>query len=233
MRKKPLEQRQRYMTFIGDIGATIGAGATIEISHLPYRLAPTLWVDFLNAEPKKSNSMWLIYKQFARSIEDLKDWIEKEGHSLDTNDMKLLTKAEFLEQYPEKLQEDAERFHLSMMEIIDKKKNDIEIEKSLSNDIHMPSPFYKITATNQNNHVAELIDLPHELSFPDAEHPNFWLTIIQGGMLLNYREGTIAHRCAAPDCQKYFIPSSRSHGQKYHSPTCQNRHYMNKRNKSL
>lgn len=36
-------------------------------------------------------------------------------------------------------------------------------------------------------------------------------------------------RCEAPDCNKFFIPKPRSHGQIYHTRTCRSRHNMQKR----
>ena len=55
--------------------------------------APTLWLDFLNADPKDRNAMWPVYSGFTEFIRVL-----KERHSCSRNLMetRLLSKSEFL-----------------------------------------------------------------------------------------------------------------------------------------
>lgn len=178
-----------------------------------YNLAPTLWVDLLNADPQDTQLMWSIYREFARDIEDLKDWMTEKGYNYDgeMRDMKLLHKNDFIEQYPSELQSDAENVHNNMREIIDSGKTFDAVEhlfdyksiESIIKGVHIPPLFLEVDVTklDPKSNQPYLI----ELETPEADHTNFWFTVILGGMFSSFREGKIAHHCAAEDCGMYFI----------------------------
>jgi hypothetical protein len=213
----------------------IASYATASVQDI-YNLAPTLWVHLLNADPQDTQLMWSIYKDFARDIEDLKDWMTENGYNCDgeMRDMKLLHKNDFLKQYPSELQSDAESVYKSMREIIDsgntsdavKHLFDYRSIESVIEGIHIPALFLEVDVTGRDPRSNQPYLI--ELKTPEADHPNFWLSVILGGMFSSFRDGKIARRCAAEDCGMYFIPIPRGRGQRYHSQKCQNRDYMRK-----
>ena len=227
----------------------VGAGGVLSVQG-PYNFAPMLWLDFLNADPHNSQSMWTIYREFARSVEDLRDWMAKEGYPdvEDMKDMKLMSKEEFLERYPGELQSDAEKLHTGMRETIDQDRADVikalvrsrdkdelsRAKETITKGIHVPPLRLTIDVVNtglSGINAGESNQM--QLHTPEADHPNFWLAVILGGMLSSCKDGKInVRRCAAPDCQKYFVPYPRGRAQKYHSSTCRNRHNTQKRRKS-
>lgn len=213
----------------------LAAGVTLDIQGI-HDLAPTLWLDFINADLQNAKSMWTIYKEFVRDMEDLKEWLDNEGYSHELKDMRLLSREEFLYQY-EGLQVDVKKSHSKMMALINEEKNEVMGDMAkhpngggITKDADIQP--LSITVTINDFSSAEMTgeDYPlHLRTMPKANHPNFWLSTILGSMISSYRTGKMARRCAAPDCGRYFIPSPRSHDQRYHSPACQNRHYKRKR----
>jgi len=220
-----------------------------------YEFAPSMWLDFLNADPMDGESMWLVYQSLTRIIGGIKRWIRKQGQSCseDIENMRILTKAEFLKQYPLDHQEDAQKLHAGMKEVIDKGMGDVmaatmryidrekrptkatvekraRAERILTGGALIPPlSFTVIPALVQvDGRSSEQL----QLYTPAARHPRFWLSIIYEGTIMAYdlanHEITV-RRCEAPDCRKYFVPAYRSHGQRYHSKACQNRDYMRKR----
>lgn len=210
--------------------------------------APTLWLDFLNANPRNARSMWPVYRGFIDFIKVLK---EQHSCSGDLRGMKLLSKAEFLEQYPLELQKDAEGLHKGMKEVIDKgdpapiralitemdEEKTIklterrlqkisEAEAAIKNGADIPPLSFTIGIewAEENGDYFKLAQL-HTTA---ADHKNFWLAVIYEEMITkSYGDSEIIVRqCAAPDCRKYFLPESRSHNQRYHNKTCRSRHHM-------
>ena len=215
--------------------------------------APTIWLDFLNADTQDSESMWPVYREFTRFIQTLK---EQHECSMEITEMKLLSKDQFLERYPVELQGDAEKLHAGMKEIIDEDKAHLigsmvryigeepprrtrkqKEERSRAEDIlkrgaDIPPVSFTMGLQPIDEYDEEYTYIAN-LHTPSAGHRNFWLSIIMDGMVTlscNHERGEImVRRCAAPDCRKYFVPTSRSHGQKYHSTTCRSRHNMQMR----
>lgn len=210
--------------------------------------APTLWLDFLNADPKDRKAMWPVYRGFTEFIRVLK---ERHSCSGDLTGTRLLSKSEFLKQYPLELQEDAERLHEGMREVIDsgdpspirtlimemdqeepvklteKRRREIsEAEAAITNGAHIPRVSFT-TGIELVEEDGERYQLA-QIHTPAANHKNFWLAVIyERFVTASYNDGKITVRlCAAPDCLKYFVPEPRSHNQRYHSKRCRNRHHM-------
>ena len=227
----------------------IEEGSSELSSLIIYGFAPTLWIDFLNSDPQDDESMWHVYRGFITSIERLKDWIVKEGHtySKEIREMKPLSKDEFLDQYHAKLRTDAEKLHSGMREIIDNGRVDMvlavvreirdrtrrtkkqrqehdAVEEIITKGAAIPPLFFTMVTElyEENGKYSRRL----QLHTPAVNHPSFWLSIIHEGMLISscWNGKIIARRCAAPDCRKYFIPHPRNRSQMYHSRTCRNRH---------
>lgn len=204
-------------------------GASVSVGKVYYDLVPRLWLDFLNGNPEDSDSMWVIYKEFARAMEDLRDWLVQEGHEYDheMDDMNILSKGDFREKYPSELQNDARKLHSKMRSIVDEEKADIELSMAdyISSEDIPPSWFTVIVTDLMASDAKGKPVYKTELRTPGVGLSSFWLSVILGSMVSSYKSGSPGRRCADPKCGKYFIPSSRSHGQLYHSGRCQNRHY--------
>lgn len=224
-----------------------------ELSSMIIRIyAPTLWLDFLNADPENSEEMWGVYYEFVRFIETVKD---RNYCSKNIMDMKLMSRMKFLETYPAKLQDNAQKLHGGIKQVIDEGRGDVveylirdpatELEKStpeqeekadkaeemITGGVILPPVSFTVSFR-----LPEEDNLPRGTSdvtlyTPSAQHPDFWLAIIYSGAItLSYRDGEIiVRRCAAPDCRKYFRPAPHTYRQKYHSPTCSSRHRMQER----
>lgn len=195
-----------------------------------YDLAPMVWLDFLNADPDDGLSMWPVYKRFARSMEDLRDWLASAGG----RDMEALEKVKlhsrelFLKIYSIR-KDDAKMLHGRMGDIINEDISDLVkdiMQDRLGEDLGkfvMPHLFFNIRIASDGDPFSLRFDIPQ------ATHPNFWLSVMLSSLVFSVSEGTSVHRCAAPDCNQYFVPTLRGRGQLYHSQRCQNRHYMRKR----
>lgn len=255
--RRNIDQMNRAMVKITE-------GSHVLTAILMEKLGGTLWVDFLNADPADSRAMWAVYLEFVRAMKTLKRIITEMGVSYidDIRDMELLSKAEFLERYPEKLQKDAEKLHSGMKMVID--KDMVEILGCLVKDID-EEPLRMTKKLQEKRRIAEdtltgEADMPElfftilprlkqvdggyhdeeaELYIPSCEHTNFWLSVITEGMITqsyDLQSGQIrVKRCAGKDCRRYFVPAYRSHDQQYHSTSCHKKHYMKayrKRNRS-
>lgn len=220
--------------------------------------APDLWLDFLNADPRDSDSMWPVYMGYIRFIESLRD---ENSCSREIEEMMLLSKGEFLEHYPLELQEDAEKLHKGMKRVID--EGHVELISAVTR--FMPETLmdeeeleFSTRHLDDEEYSKALAVLTNGADIPDAsftaslvpaespdiykmhlhthsaDHRNFWLFVILDGMLISSCRGheMAVRTCAAPDCGRYFVPASHAHGQKYHSTTCRSRHNMQKRRKA-
>lgn len=233
----------------------IVAGSSELTAILMDRLGGKLWVDFINADPADPGAMWAVYQEYVKSMDALKGMITELGVSYadDIRDMELLSKAEFLERYPEDLQEHAEKLHSGMKRVIDEDMT--EILACLIRDIGA-EPRRMTKKRQERRDMAEetltggakfpvlfitmLPDLKQvdggyhdegvELYIPSCTHPNFWLSVITEGMITqsyDLQSGQImVKRCAGKDCRRYFVPAYRSHNQQYHSTPCYRKHYM-------
>lgn len=200
---------------------------------------PTLWIDFLNGEPKNSRAIYPVYRKYTRSIRQFKDWLAEEGYyGKDMEDMELMSEDEFLKRYPRRMQADAEELHSRMKEVIDKGKADatkvsvaheIEDISVTTEDIDVPTLSFTVEVEQSGTTMDSSL---LQLHVPAANHHNFWLSVILGGMISSYREGNVARRCAGPNCQKYFIPYPRARNQRFHSPSCRSTFHTKKRYKS-
>lgn len=232
MRKYPWEPMHKSIKVMQKMLLTAGGNLDMQGPNSIMNLTPTLWVDFINADPQNSHSVWLIYKEYARAVEDFIDWMADNGYGCEP-EMKataLLSKEEFLKQYPVDLQEDAVSLHREMKKAIDvMDKGKTEDVESLGSGL--PSLLYYIRAANTSGVTAKGT---HQITvlFKNAHQPRLWLSAILEGMRLSYRNGRTARRCAAPDCGKYFLPYLRRLDQRYHSPSCQDRHYKRMYRKS-
>lgn len=107
--KKHLWQYLRTMSDQLEMMPLAGSDLTIRGYH-PW--TPNLWIDFLNADPESADSMWPVYKVFARAMEDLRDGMDRAGvqynHAIKS--MQLLSKEGFLAKY-ESLGEDARQLY--------------------------------------------------------------------------------------------------------------------------
>lgn len=257
MRKHSWEFLQRVYDDV--VGMDMGLGMNVDVQGV-YDFAPMLWLDFLNADPQDSISMWYIYKEFVRSVEDVRDWVAQVGRqdAQALEDVKLFSREDFLKRYPEELKADAERLRSRMRAImIDADKSGLirdmlryrnkedtegveigagkmtqkrsEEGTTLTEGISMPRVFFEARFTNDGVGDPYLL----RLDIPEASHRNFWFSVILWGMVFSFGEGVSVCECAAPDCDQYFVPSPRGHGQAYHSQRCQNRHYMRRRRSRL
>ena len=176
---------------------------------LSYGFAPTLWIDFLNADPLGIYSMWTVYSKFANSIRDF----ERRSHT-EIDGIRLLSKTKFMKTYPLELQADAQKLHISIRR---------QIGESVSEDIPDDEP--NIPSVPEEISIEYIKTNLKRLHLPGAESANFWLAVIHEGMeIARGKDGKIdVRRCQAPDCNKYFVPAPYSHNQIYHSETCRNR----------
>ncbi len=226
----------------------LGAGANLTI-ECPHPWTPDLWIDFLNADPEKPRSLWPVYKEFARAMEDLRDGIDEAGiqYNDEISDMKLLSREGFLAKYGS-LREDAKELHDGMKEAVDKSKTDMIIalgqdskaRKSILRGAKIPSWITTVRITNLMAAATHTIDdtmaaATHtiddteiHLTLTEADADNFWLSNIVSGLVSSYTAGKVGRLCAAPDCDQFFIPSPHRPDQKYHSTRCQNRTFMRK-----
>ena len=224
----------------------IALGATLSVPII-YTFASTFWIDFLNSDPQSSRYVWPVYQKFARYIQGFRDSVQSSkytyGHQ-DDRDIELLSEEEFVNLYPKKMQVDAEKLHMGMKEVIDEEKTDImesivesirtsnieklaEAQGKIAKGAHIPLLSFTINITRVGKDQ-------FRLNIPEADHPKLWLSMILSGMISFCMDGKInVRRCAAPDCQKYFIPYSRGRAQKFHSTTCRNRFHTQKRRKAL
>jgi len=201
---------------------------------------PDLWIDFLNADPKKPLSVWPIYKKFARAMEDLRDGMDEAGirNYLQIRDMKLLSRAEFLTNY-ESLRGDAEKLHHGIKQAVVGNKADMvkalgkiaavdheEARRLILNGAEIPPWGTAVTVRNLAAAIHSIDDVDISVGVSGAGRDNFWLSNILSGLFLSYTAGRVGRLCAAPDCDKFFIPSPHTPGQKYHSTRCQNRTFM-------
>ena len=215
--------------------------------------APTLWLDFLNADPQDPESMWPVYRGYVKFVQLLRT---QNDCSKDIKEAKLLTKAEFLERYPVELQADAEKLHRGMKEVIDEGKTHViasiiryigedapvpikkpagdpdQIREILTKGAYIPPESFTIGLEwpdQDNQEYGYLVSL----HTPGINQPNFWLSIIYTGMTTQSynpeKDAIIVRRCEAPDCRKYFLPAPHGRGQRYHSKSCRSRHNMQKR----
>jgi len=218
------------------------------------KMGRTLWLDFLNAHPEDALSIWPVYRGFIEFMNAVKGTVTEQGFSCgkDIQDMELLSKSEFLERYPAELQGDAEKLHSGMKRVIDEdmpeiiswlvryidedplkmtkkrqRKKEWAKEVITGGALIPPAAFTMLPCLNE---VDGGYTQGAQLYTPSCKHPNFWLSIIYEGILtLSYnpeKGGMQVQRCAAPDCRLYFVPAYRSHDHKYHSKSCQKRHYM-------
>ena len=167
-----------------------------------------------------------------------------------------MSKIEFLEKYPASLQDDAQRLHNGIKQVMDKRRGDAishltrviaaeekkktpEQEEEAHRAIEMFTggaiiPPVSITVSIQLPEEDDPIQVPlATLHIASVQHRNFWLGVILCGALTlstSRRDGeVIVRRCAAPDCRRYFklAPHARRHF--YHSSTCRSRHRMQER----
>lgn len=246
---------QRNIDQLNRATAKITEGSTELSGILVDKLGGTLWVDFINANPADPRAMWAVYREFVRSMDTLKGMITEMGGSYtdDIRDMKLLSKAEFLKQYPEDLQEDAEKLHSGMKRVIDEDMTEILAylirridaepprmtkkrqerrdiaEKTLTGGANIPELFFtilpRLKQVDGGYHDEKM-----ELYIPSCTHPNFWLSVIMERMITQSYDSQSneirVKRCAGKDCRRYFVPAYRSHDQQYHSTSCHKKHYM-------
>jgi hypothetical protein len=212
------------------------------------------WLEFLNADPVNPDSMWPAYMEYTRFIDAIKGLVTEQGYSYSRNieEMELLSRDEFLRCYPAKLQTDAQKIHAGMKKVIDEDMPDVMVhmvryvdeppqrttkkrqekyrmaEEILTGGAVIPPSSFTILPCliEENGRYVE----GAQLYTPSCQHPNFWLSVISEAMtFLAYDPGIgeiRVERCEAPDCQRYFVPAYRSHDQRYHSKSCQKRHYM-------
>ena len=177
-----------------------------------------------------------VYKKFARAMEDLRDGIDESRIQCndEISDMKLLSREGFFAKYGS-LREDAKELHNGMKEAVDKSKTDMIIalgqdpkaRKSILRGAKIPSWITTIEITNLMAVQVHTIDNTEiRLTLPKADEDNFWLSNIVSGLVSSYTAGKIGRRCAAPDCDQFFIPSPHKPDQKYHLKNCQNRTFM-------
>ncbi len=224
----------------------IAVGSTYSVEGIIV-FTPTLWIDFLNADPQRSHSMWLIYREFSGRMEELRDWLTREGHSpgRGLEYMELISREDFLTEQYAKMRTDTQTLHTGMTEVIDGKKLHIIKETLMATGRWSAPSSGKETLTKgadvpdlRSTITVESVELDESqtlrLDIPAAGHPGFWLSAILGVMLLSCKDGDIpVQRCLDPDCQKFFIPSSQGHEQKFHSQTCRSRFNSRKWRKSL
>lgn len=220
--------------------------------------ASTLWVDFMNADPKNTESMWLVYDEFRSFVNDLRVHFHC---SRDIREHNLLSDEDFLTIYPVLLQVDAEKLHRGMLKYIDEaiqnqeagdlsslhmewdeedimKKSKERLEQqdrataAIIDDADVPFPSFTtgVERVKRNGRYYP----QHELHTPAAMSRNWWLAIIYEGLLIySIKHGKmVVKRCADPKCGKYFAPRPRSHNQLYHSKRCRNRHHSENWRKS-
>lgn len=224
-------------------------------SMIIHAYAPTLWLDFLNSDPEKSEEMWGVYYEFVRFMKAIQG---KHFCSKDIMGMKLMSKMEFLETYPTDLQDNAQRLHGGIKQVIDEGRGDVieHLTRDIVAAVKKNTPAQEEEAEKAEKMITGgvilppvsftvLFQLPEEdnppwrstdvtLYTPSATRRDFWLAIIYSGAITlstSMRDDKIiVRRCAAPDCQKYFRPVPHAHDrQKYHSPTCRSRHRMQER----
>ncbi len=209
---------------------------------------PKLWVDFLNADPEDTGSMWPVYRKYAKFIDTLRYFYLC---SRDIEEMQLLSKGEFLQEYPKELKADAEEVHYGMKKMVDEGRWDLadavirdidskaimlrprksvttqeEAERAITGDVSLPDTFFTFTKEMVQEDGEVLFE--RHLHTPGARHKTFWLSIVYEGMLASSYKDQI-RRCQAPDCRLYFLPTPHSRGQLYHSASCRSRHNMQKR----
>jgi len=219
----------------------IGAGGEMELSTPSiYFVASASWLDFLNADPANSRSMWFIYRDCARCIQESQAWLTEKGYRYNAQ-MRLLSREEFLERYSAEWQADAEKLHRAMKRAIDEGKVDLikdvsqyadqekysRAKEILTGGAGIPILSFGIRVTNpcdQAMSVRMLDPRQMQIDIPEVNHPALWLHAILGGMVSSYRDGKILRRCLA--CPKYFYPRGRA--QKFHNPTCRSRYNVKK-----
>ncbi len=213
--------KRHYMTDFDKLMKTItiplGAKVSIKVGQFPasdeklyYGFALDLWVDFLNADPRGIYSMWDVYSEFVSAIKSFENRLKVDIDGLNT-----LSKRKFMEIYPQELQTDARKLHAIMM-------------RQIGEQLYIPDSELDIPSGSNEIDIKQIKPNQRLLLLPEASHPNFWLAVIRQGMeLARRKDGKILIRqCAAPDCDKYFVPALRSHSQVYHSETCRNRIYI-------
>jgi len=240
MRACPWEAIQSIISSIEEV--KISAGGTMDLSTPSISfIASASWLDFLNDDPTNSRSMWLIYRDCARCIQEFQAWLTEKGYRYDGG-MRPLSREEFLEQYPVEWQADAEKLHMGMKRAIDEGEVDVikdvlqyadqekhsKAKEVLTGGVFVPALSFSIRVTSpcdQEMSIRMLDPSQIQIESPGMNHPALWLHAILGGMLSSYRDGRIPQRCLA--CPKYFLPYRRGgRAQKFHNPTCRSRYNM-------
>lgn len=232
----------QYLRTINDQLAILplAAGMNLDI-ECPYPWTPDLWIDFLNADPEIPDSLWPVYKKFARAMEDLIDGMDEAGtqYNDEIRNMKLLSKEEFLVKYGD-LREDAKAIHAGIKKAVSSGETetirgltdqDSKEKQSILWDTEIPPLVTKIRITNlmiTETHTIDKYNTEIHLTLSGADDDSFWLSNIVSGLVLSYKAGKVGRRCAAPDCDIFFTPSPRRQDQAYHSSRCQNRVFMRK-----
>jgi len=225
---------------------------------LVHLYASTLWIDFMNADPKDPGSMWPIYdgfQYFLNGLQSCYHCTEKIA------ERKLISETDFLTTYPMVRQVDAEKLHAGMRECIDEALEtgnaDGLISLCLGWEEEDPMKKPKAVLEQQDKAIktimggsdVEFLFLTtvmrmverdgkyhplHQLHTPAATEYSFWLSVVLEGLLIySCKDKKMAvKRCADPKCGKYFMPTPRGHNQLYHEKRCLNRHRGEKWRKS-
>jgi len=226
-----------------------------------YNAGPDLWVNFLNADAMNEKSIWLIYKEAARFINDFKEWIVYSKYDCPAgyfSDVNILSFQEFLKTYWLQISDSVETFQAYIVKILDSYNfneafhimlensedyltlyvkdpfEEDQDKKAQGEAINIPEPRFTIIASKRIKlwgDCAGSYENEMDILMQGGSDANLWLSVILGSMLSSLVEGKIIRRCAASDCRRYFIPSLRSHNQLFHSQTCHSRYYMRERRK--
>lgn len=226
---------------------------------LVHLYAPTLWIDFMNADPEDAASMWPIYDGFQYFLNGLQSGYRC---SEEIAEWKIISETDFLTTYPMVRQMNAKKLHAGMRKCVDEALETGNADGLISlyvgweekNPMKKPKQILelqdKTMKTITGGADVEFLFLTtimrmaeedgkyhpqHQLHTPAAKSNHvFWLSVVLEGLFIySCKDKTmVVKRCADSKCGKYFTPTPRGHNQLYDTKRCRNRHHAEKWRKS-
>jgi len=178
-------------------------------------------MDFLYADLENPEAAWKVYEHFIEFHEGLKTL--KLSDRL--RNFKLMEHDEFCKFWDSGIWMGPQA---KIMQTVLLNALDTESRKTLYEaDIELHSWISRLTFIVEiKGFPIKPIDADNELRIecPAASSGAYWLSFLMSGLIPAYKRGL--RRCEAPDCKRFFVPTSRGLSQKYCNISCRKRTYM-------
>lgn len=228
MPKYSWENVRRLVKAIAKDGIGMAGVVTIKPFHI---LTPTLWVDFLNADPRSGRSMYSVYKGLMGYVQEFRNWIVSEGYDYGPyiREMQLLSREDFLDKHPD-MEKDAKAIHSTMIALLDSRRTDLIKAILAGDDSHEEVADVDISLLPFTLRIERVGSSQDDLTLDihRANYIGFWLFVAFGAMVLAWKDDEIpARRCE--NCARFFIPYPRARNQRFHSSSCKSTYHSRER----